>query len=329
MKGFCENCRDTVDYQVKIIDKEKEIKGKTIEYVGKIAYCEECKSEIFVSNIRDYNLKELDAAFREEENLIKVEDIQRILEVYDIGKRPLSLLLGWGEGTLTRYSDGDIPSKPYSDKLKRILENKMYYLKLLEKNKDNITDVAFRKSKKAVDERLINLNEKTTKIESAVRYLLMQTSEITPLALQKLLYFSQGFQKAFANMFIFEEDCEAWINGPVYRKVYDKYKNHGYNPIEEELSYENINLSEDEKELLDHIVLYFGRYSGKVLENMTHSEEPWRVSRCGLKDCEISNRIIDKREIGSYFISVKEKYKMLNFTDIKDYSEDLLSKLYS
>jgi len=329
MKGFCENCRDTVDYQVKIIDKEKEIKGKTIEYVGKIAYCEECKSEIFVSYIRDYNLKELDAAFREEENLIKVEDIEKILEVYDIGKQPLSLLIGWGEGTLTRYSDGDIPSKPYSDKLKRILENKMYYLKLLEKNKDNITDVAFRKSKKAVDERLINLNEKTTKIESAVRYLLMQTSEITPLALQKLLYFSQGFQKAFANMFIFEEDCEAWIHGPVYRKVYDKYKNHGYNPIEEELSYETINLSEDEKELLDHIVLYFGRYSGKVLENMTHSEEPWRVSRRGLKDCEISNRIIDKREIGSYFISVKEKYKMLNFTDIKDYSEDLLSKLYS
>jgi len=328
MKGFCENCRDTVDYQVKIIDKEKEIKGKTIEYVGKTAYCEACKSEIFVSDIRDFNLKALDAAFREEENLIKVEDIEKILEVYDIGKRPLSLLLGWGEGTLTRYIDGDIPSKPYSDKLKRILKDRMYYLKLLEQNKDNITDVAFRKSKKAVNEKPISIDEETNKIESAVRYLLMQTSEITPLALQKLLYFSQGFQKAFTNMFLFEEDCEAWIHGPVYRNIYDKYKNHGYNPIEEDLSYENINLSEDEKELLDHIISYFGRYSGKVLENMTHSEEPWRISRHGLKDFEASNRIIDKKEIGSYFISVKEKYKMLNFTDIKDYSEDLLSKLY-
>jgi hypothetical protein len=62
---------------------------------------------------------------------------------------------------------------------------------------------------------------------------------------------------------------------------------------------------------------------------MIHSEEPWRISRHGLKDFEASNRIIDKKEIGSYFISVKEKYKMLNFTDIKDYSEDLISKLYS
>ncbi len=60
MKGFCENCRDTVDYQVKTIDKGKEIKGKTIEYVVKIAYCEACKSEIFVSDIRDFNLKALD-----------------------------------------------------------------------------------------------------------------------------------------------------------------------------------------------------------------------------------------------------------------------------
>jgi uncharacterized phage-associated protein len=305
------------------------IKGKTIKYIGKIAYCEACKSEIFVSDIRDFNLKALDTAFREEENLIKVEDIERILEVYDIGKRPLSLLLGWGEGTLTRYIDGDIPTKLYSDKLKRILKDRIYYLELLEKNKDNITDVAFRKSKKAINKKPISLNEKTTKIESVVRYLLVQTSEITPLALQKLLYFSQGFQKAFTNTFLFEEDCEAWIHGPVYRNVYNKYKGHGYNPIEEELSYQNIDLSEDEKELLDHIVLYFGRYSGKVLENMTHSEEPWRVSRHGLKDFETSNIIIEKKEIGSYFISVKEKYKMLNFTDIKDYSEDLISKLYS
>ncbi len=47
-----------------IIDKEKEIKGKNIEYVGKIAYCDACKSEIFVSDIRDFNLKALDAAVR-------------------------------------------------------------------------------------------------------------------------------------------------------------------------------------------------------------------------------------------------------------------------
>jgi len=129
---------------------------------------------------------------------------------------------------------------------------------------------------------------------------------------------------------MFEEDCEAWVHGPVYRNVYEKYRSYGFNPIEEEeLSFENINLTEDEKELLNHVVLYFGCYSGKILENMTHSEEPWRAARRGLMDWENSDRIIEKEEIDSYFSKVKEKYEMLNLTDIKDYPKDLFSKLYA
>ena len=330
MKGFCEKCRDTVHYNVKMIDKKKEIKGKMIQYVGKEVYCVECKEEIFVPEVRDYNLRELDTAYREVENLIRVEDIEKILEKYDIGKRPLSLLLGWGEGTLTRYVDGDTPSKLYSDMLKRIFEDKDYYREILEQNKDNISLIAFRKSMAAIEVINSETDNEISKLESAVRYLLMQTSEITPLALQKILYFAQGFQKAFTDAFMFEEDCEAWVHGPVYRNVYEKYRSYGFNPIEEkELSFENINLTEDEKELLNHVVLYFGCYSGKILENMTHSEEPWRAARRGLKDWENSDRIIDKEEIDSYFSSVKEKYEMLNLTDIKDYSKDLFSKLYA
>ncbi|SMP57043.1 type II toxin-antitoxin system antitoxin SocA domain-containing protein [Anoxynatronum buryatiense] len=332
MKGYCENCRDMVDYSIKTVNKEKTIKGKTIRYVGKEAYCEECKEEILVAEIRDYNLMQLDAAYREAEDLIKVTDVESILERYGIGKRPLSLLLGWGEGTLTRYVDGDTPSKPYSDILNRILVDKTYYRDLLEQNRERISEVAYRKSMTATEkipDPEVEGNE-ISKLESAVKYILMETSEITPLALQKLLYFTQGFNKAFADTFMFEEDCEAWAHGPVYRDVYHKYRGYGYNPIEEgHLSYENINLTDDEKELLDHIVLYFGCYSGTILENMTHSEEPWRVARRGLVDGERSERVIEKQDIGAYFINVKEKYKMLNHTDIKDYTKDLFSKLYA
>lgn len=56
---------------------------------------------------------------------------------------------------------------------------------------------------------------------------------------------------------------------------------------------------------------------------------PWRLARRGLNDEEGSDRIIKKTDIESYFNNVKEKYKMLNFIDIKDYSKDLFSKLYS
>lgn len=328
MKGFCEKCRDLVDFTQKEMEKEFEIRGKKYSYSGKEAYCNECHEEIFVSDIRDYNLSKLDASFREAEHLIRTEDIEKILGKYDIGKRPLSLLLGWGEGTLTRYIDGDIPSKPFSDQLKRILEDDTYFRTILEENKAKIKPVTYQRSKKALELIHAATQRGISKLESAVIYLLLQASEITPLALQKLLYFAQGFHRAFCDVFLFEEDCEAWVQGPVYRVVYEKYRNYGCHPIEEkELSGENINLTEDEKKLLDYVLLYFGCYSGKILELMTHTEKPWRAARKGLMDHESSARIIEKEKIKTYFCSVKDKYQMLNLTDMKDYSKALLSNL--
>jgi uncharacterized phage-associated protein len=311
-----------------MIAKEKTINGNTVKYIAKVAYCDICKEEIFVPELRDYNLKELDASYRKVEELISVEDIEKILNKYNIGKRPLSLLLGWGEGTLTRYLDGDIPSKPYSDNLKRILKDKQYYRELLESNKDSVSEVAFRKSMAAIEEISSGAIDSENKLEIAAKYVLIQASEITPLALQKLLYFAQGFQKAFTGQFMFKEDCEAWVHGPVYRMIFEQYRNNACHPIEEkDLAYDQTILTEDEIDMLSHIVNYFGCYSGKVLEYMTHTEEPWRLARRGLENWESSDRIIEKEVIGSYFSKVKDKYRMLNLSDIKDYSEDLFSKL--
>lgn len=329
MKGFCEACRDMVEYSVESVNKKKEIKGKSYSYHAQMAFCNECGEEMIVSEVRDYNLRALDHAFRKAEDLIEVKDIERILEKYEIGKRPLSLLLGWGEVTLSRYLSGDLPSKLYSDELKKILENEAYYREIIVRNKDRISDIAFTKSLAAIN----NISEKSrmisSKLESAVKYLLVKSADITPLALQKLLYFSQGFYKAFTDDFLFIEDCEAWAHGPVFRHVYLKYKTFGYNPIEEkEIFLDDISLNEVEKDLLDQVVLHFGCFSGRILEHMTHSEMPWRCARGGLMDGDSSSQLIEKADIETYFKSVKNKYEMLTFGDIKDYSKDLISKIY-
>lgn len=332
MLGFCEKCHDMVTYYTREKKMIKTIKGKEIEYVGKIAICNECDREIFVADIRDYNLTMLDKAFREEEELISVAEMELILDRYNIGKRPLSLLLGWGEGTLTRYLDGDIPTKQYSDILKKVVKDPKYMSELLEENKTKVTGVAYRRCSAALreigrDDSIDILLEE--KIDHVAKYLLVNCSDITPLALQKLLYYSQGFFKAFTSEYLFHNNCEAWIHGPVYRTVYDKYKHYGYNPIEDdEFSCSDIELTKIEKELLDSVIRNFGCYSGKVLEKMTHAEMPWSHTRMGLKDDESSNRIIEKELIGRYFKDTKIKYNMLNLLDIKDYSIELFNKLY-
>ncbi|EES91584.1 MULTISPECIES: type II toxin-antitoxin system antitoxin SocA domain-containing protein [Clostridium] len=331
MLGFCEKCHDMIEYSIKEVDKNKSIKSKNIKYKGKEAYCNECGEMIFVSDIRDYNLKMLDEAYRNEEKLILVSEIEDILNKYDIGKRPLSLLLGWGEGTLTRYLNGDIPTKQYSDILKRILENPLYMIEMLEQHKDRISERAYNLCKLSIekiekDQRAFTI-ENEEKIDSVVKYILYKCVDITPLALQKLLYYCQGFYKVFNGEYLFNNDCEAWVHGPVYKSIYHEYKNYGYNPIEENIEFNHGELTEIEREIIDNIIINLGCYSGKILEKITHSEMPWRTTRKGLDANELSDRIINKELIGEYFNEIKMKYNMLNISDIRDYSTDIFNKI--
>jgi len=329
---FCEECREMVAYKIKTLHMTMEIKGKSIEFEGKEAYCPECDSKLFVAELRDYNLKQLDIAYRKAENLITVSEIEHLLQKYNIGKRPLSNLLGWGDITLTRYLDGSIPTKQYSDRLLEISGDINAMEAILDKNKELIADSAYKKCIEAIErtKSLSSTNIFEKKIDSVTKYLLLRSSEITPLALQKLLYYTQGFNKVFNDVFLFEEDCEAWSHGPVYPEIYHSYKNFGYNPIELEISYDDsqLNISSSEKEVLDAVIGNFGCYSGKVLELMTHSEQPWLTTRNGLSDIAPSNEPIEKELIAKYFEQIKDKYNMLSTTDIRDYSKDLFDKLF-
>jgi putative zinc finger/helix-turn-helix YgiT family protein len=333
MLPFCEECHDNVNYKEVDEKKVKNIKGRDLTYIGKEAYCTECGSSIFVPEIHDYNLNLINSAYRQQEDLITNEEINHFVELFNIGKRPLSLALGWGEGTLTRYLNGDIPAKQYSQILRSVLKDPLIMESYLESNKSKISEIAFANCRKTIEglkKQKTAYESQHRKVDHVIQYLLYKCEEITPLALQKLLYYSQGFNKAINNGYLFEEDCEAWVHGPVYRNVYDLYKEYGYNPIEEELhEYEFSLLNNSEKELLNSIINNFGCYSGKVLENMTHIETPWKVTRIGLGEKETSSRIIDKQLIESYFNEIREKYKMLNVSDIKDYSEDLFNKIHS
>jgi putative zinc finger/helix-turn-helix YgiT family protein len=328
MTAFCEECRDFVGYEEKDEIMTKSTKGKEYTFSGKVAYCEECGSEIHVAKLRDYNLNKLNEVYRTTEELVTVDQILRITDIYDIGKRPLSNLLGWGELTVSRYINGDIPSKQYSEVLKQILNNKEFYSKLLESEKGRISEQSYKKSKAAL-EGIIDINRVTyeEKIENVVNYLIKECKDVTPLALQKLLYYAQSFNKTFNEEFLYASDCEAWVHGPVYRNIYEKYRHYSYNPIELVENSVDFNLEENEKELLDSIIVNFGCYSGSILEKMTHIETPWRITRKGLKENELSNRIINKELIAEYFSNIKDKYNMLNLSDIRDYSADLFSKI--
>lgn len=329
-KGFCENCNKLVEYRIEEINDSYEIRGKKYNYKEVKGYCKNCNEEVSDSKITDENLNRIDNAYRTEENIIKISEIDEILKKYKIGKKPLAKLLGWGEVTLIRYLNGDIPTRPYSDELYKLLDDSNYMEEVLEKNKNSITVKAYNNVKNAI-KKLNEINFKTdleSEIELIAEYIILIGKEITPLALQKVLYYAQGFYKAFFGEFLFDDDCEAWVHGPVYTKIYDKYKIFKSGNIQASMDYDVSDIIDDEKrKLLDVIIKCFGYYNGKALEKMSHYETPWMNARNGLPVNENSNNIIEKDDIEEYFYRVKEKYDMLNILEIKKYSDDQFNRV--
>ncbi|WP_455544527.1 type II toxin-antitoxin system antitoxin SocA domain-containing protein [Intestinibacter sp.] len=328
--GFCEVCLEEREYSVNVKQREKNVRGYDIKYIEKEAICKACGNLMYVAEINDENLNEYYNKIRNADDIISIKDIEKIIEKYDIKKRPLSKLLGWGETTLTRYLDGSVPTKEYSNRLKNILNNVNEMEKILEDNKTVISDSTYQKCKKAIkelkDEKAISMEEQSDKIYIVTNYLIEKCGDITPLALQKMLYYCQAFCCVFTGKYLFDDDCQAWVHGPVYAEVYNKYSKFGWNVIDKADS-SNDCLDCQEEEIVGFVAKHFGKYSGRTLELMTQMERPWRETRKGLKLKENSNRIIEKNLIQSYFSIQKDKYNMINVSDIIEYIDDLLKKI--
>ena len=324
---FCENCRKDVLYTEKEELMSAELKGETYFYNGKIATCNECNNEIFIN---DYNLHQLYNEFRKRHDIISLEKVMEIPGRYNIGKRPLSILLGWGEQTFSRYYDGDIPTQQYSVILQNIYDDPNYYLSVLENNKEKLkSQLTYERSKQAT-QMLLGTQQvsDTAKIDIVVNYLLRKCEDITPMALQKLLYYVQGFHYAFVNRFVFEENCEAWVHGPVYRDIYFKYREYRFDPISISDPIDDLNLAVSEKTITDSVIKNLSCYSGKILEAFTHMETPWLSTRGDLPASATTDRKIDKKLIGDYFTAVKEKNNMLNPSDIGVYSKKMFDQIF-
>ena len=311
MFDFCTSCRKETSYKMCKKALQKVIKEKTYEFEIAVAVCDECGEEMDIPGLLDANLKNIDEQYRCAEGLVSIDDIQKLMDIYNLGKAPLSIALGFGEITITRYLSGQMPSKEYSDIIKKALSSPNYMIKLMNENAEKMGETAYKKAIKAAEE-IAGLFCISDKMLLTISYIFERMKEVTPLALQKILYFIQGIYMVMFGNPLYKEDCMAWVHGPVYEEVYDLFKDFKYNPIEDNRfaifkdRFEE--LSEQEKLVIDLVINTFGKYSGRVLEDITHGESPWKNAREGYEASEPSREVISKDEIRNYFIQVENTY---------------------
>ncbi len=326
-KDFCIECRKETEYLLRKKEMVKTIRDKKYVFEITVAVCTECGEEMSIPGLIDKNVQEIDKQYRTAEGLVTVEDIEKLMKIYKIGKAPLSLVLGFGEVTVTRYLEGQVPSKEYSDTIKSALTSPAFMKDKLEKNREKITDAAYKKVMAAAVslESLFSVSDKMLRV---IAYVFERLEEVTPLMLQKLLYFIQGIYSALHGKPIFTEDCRAWVHGPVYPEVYDLFRDFKYNPIEDArfalLDGTADALTEEERQVINLVVNTFGMYSGKVLEKITHNEVPWKIARKGYGDGIPSNAILTKESIRKYYEAMNVKYGLDSEEGVGAYIRDML-----
>lgn len=161
-------------------------------------------------------------------------------------------------------------------------------------------------------------------IKDIARYLgislLSKGLSVSPLKLQKILYYTQSWYMVFfgRNNTLFKCQPKAWVNGPVYPVIFQEYKNKvdgmcdhlhasDFDCDEDKLADEakklamQMNLSKEEMECIDSVVTLYGSKSQNQLIFMTHSEQPWAEQREGLSPFDYSNRDISFDTMYNYY----------------------------
>lgn len=328
-KDFCIECRKETEYLLQKRSIVKTIRDKEYTFGITVAVCAECGEEMSIPGLIDKNIQEIDEQYRAAEGLVTIEDIEKLMKIYKIGKAPLSLTLGFGEVTVPRYLEGQVPSKEYSDVVRAALTSPAYMKQKLTENREKVTDAAYKKARAAADslERLFSVSEKMLRVIACV---FEKLEEVTPLMLQKLLYFIQGIYSALYGRPIFTEDCRAWVHGPVYPEVYDLFRDFKYNPIDDArfalLEGTADALTDEEQRVIDLVVNTFGMYGGKVLERITHNETPWKEARKGYGDSIPSSELLPKEHIMKYYAAVNQKYGIDTEDGLRTYIRDMLAK---
>ena len=68
-------------------------------------------------------------------------------------------------------------------------------------------------------------NKAPLSVFDVAAYILEKTGEMSTLKLQKLIYYCQAWSLVWDDAPIYSEKIEAWISGPVVRKLYSFHRN--------------------------------------------------------------------------------------------------------
>ena len=105
------------------------------------------------------------------------------------------------------------------------------------------------------------------------KYILETRGRMSTMKLQKLCYYCQAWSLVWDDCELFPEEFEAWANGPVCRELYNATR--GIFSVDaNSYTAESRNLSDNQKDTIDHVLAHYAKHNAQWLSQLTHLEAP-------------------------------------------------------
>lgn len=313
---LCLSCLEEHQIEQVTVTEENVFKGKWVEYPARYEYCPNTDAYTATDEMIDLNDISFKDAYRKAVGLLTSEEIISIRNMYGVSQKNFSKILGWGSSTITRYENHQVQDIVHDDVLRKVGDDPKWFIKLLQRSKDDLSEKAYHKYLKIASEvyhshrnrylkdsiealyasfegdydltgdTKINID----KIVEVINYLALKVREIHKVKLMKMLWFSD---------FLYYKKEEKSITGLAYRALPMGAVPEGHETLllldgvcYEEIQYDEYEnsgyklypsqgvqfnkLTESEKNTLDEVIRLFQYDSAKEIVDKMHQEEAYQ-----------------------------------------------------
>ncbi len=123
-------------------------------------------------------------------------------------------------------------------------------------------------------------------VKDVAQYILEVLGPMTSMKLQKLVYYSQAWATVWDDDVLFDEQVQAWDNGPVVRELWEANK--GKFKISEVDNSDASSVTREQRDTIDKVLGFYGSKNAQWLSDLTHMEDPWKNAFANGQNTEIT-----------------------------------------
>lgn len=315
-KKLCLICMEEHEVQTVILLDKEIFKGEEVFFDATYEFCNHADEFLETEDMIKRNSLAMKDAYRNKVGLLSSYDVISIRDKYEVSQKDFSEILDWGRATITRYENHQVQDRAHDDVLRKIDLDPKWFLQMLTRAEGKISDKAYKKYYKAAslafksmknrylmdsiqalyadfnDDNItggIKLNLR--KVVEIINYYASKVSSLHKVKLMKMLWYGDNLSykrrgKSISGLVYcalpmgavpegYEQILE--LDGVIFETVLYDYDRIGYkfHPVE---GFQIEELSSDEIEVLDAVILEVGHLNAQEIVDKMHEEDAYKYT---------------------------------------------------